>query len=448
MSSPEDRRSSGVDLVVAALAEEHDRHRRWVLETFAWTVVGLPVAAGVFGGNLVAARMMVPLVAVGLASLGAIVLARRGRIHAGFGLIVAIGSVVAIDAHAFLRVSEVAPAYPALLLAVGAIVLGSRELAYATVFLLGVVLVMRIARIATGDGTELWLPSTLDGLTITASVGLVALVDRRRVEGDRRALENALLDLEHQRAHLVALHREANRSAVEARTANAAKSEFLTRVSHELRTPLNTILGYAEMIGEDPGIDASVHDDVSRIEGAGRHLLGLVDEVLDLSRIETGALEVRLESSTLEVLLKPVIDDAHPGRNDNQLTVIVDDATAELDLERTRQVLGNLLSNACRFTERGTITVRATATADEVTLEVRDTGIGIRAERIPFVFQPFVQAEADTAYRYGGTGLGLTIVRQLVRVMRGRVEVESELGRGSLFRVVLPRRGEAPSVHT
>jgi signal transduction histidine kinase/CheY-like chemotaxis protein len=229
-----------------------------------------------------------------------------------------------------------------------------------------------------------------------------------------------------------------------AEAANAAKSQFLANMSHELRTPLNAIIGYSEMLEEeaaDQGHDSYVPD-LQKIRTAGRHLLALINDVLDLSKIEAGKLDLYIESFDLREAVAEVATTVEPlvARNHNSLVVrcAPDVGTMRSDLTRVRQVLLNLLSNASKFTERGTITLVARREAREVILEVSDTGIGMTPEQMGKLFEPFSQAETSTSKKYGGTGLGLAITRRFCALMGGDVTVASEPGRGTTFTARLP----------
>ena len=229
-----------------------------------------------------------------------------------------------------------------------------------------------------------------------------------------------------------------------AEAANAAKSQFLANMSHELRTPLNAIIGYSEMLEEeaaDQGHESYVPD-LQKIRTAGRHLLALINDVLDLSKIEAGKLELYIESFDLREAVAEVATTVEPlvARNHNSLVVrcAADVGTMRSDLTRVRQVLLNLLSNASKFTERGTITLAVRREGREIILEVSDTGIGMTPEQMGKLFEPFSQAETSTSKKYGGTGLGLAITRRFCGLMGGDVTVTSEPGRGTTFAVRLP----------
>jgi len=242
---------------------------------------------------------------------------------------------------------------------------------------------------------------------------------------------------------------ELKRAKEAAEAANAAKSAFVASMSHELRTPLNAIIGYSEMLLED-AVDEereSAAADLRRITVAGQHLLGLIDDVLDFSKLEAGRMQLVPESFDLVTLLHDTIDTMRPlfAKSGNSLLADIDPATATMfaDPQRVRQVVLNLLSNACKFTHKGEVLVRAYLTQDGdapamTVIEVRDTGIGMSAEQIEKLFTEFVQADSSMTRRYGGTGLGLAISQRFCRMMGGAIEVHSEPGTGSTFTVKLP----------
>jgi signal transduction histidine kinase/CheY-like chemotaxis protein len=233
-----------------------------------------------------------------------------------------------------------------------------------------------------------------------------------------------------------------------AEEASRAKSSFLANMSHELRTPLNAIIGYSEMLqeeAEDRGVP-ELGADLRKVHGAGRHLLALINDILDLSKIESGKMELLLETFEIGSLLEDVASTIHPlvEKNHNHLEVrgAAQAGTMHADVTRLRQVLFNLLSNACKFTERGSIVLEVAREggeeSDEVVFRLTDSGIGMTPEQQSRLFEAFMQADASTSRRFGGTGLGLAISRRFCRMMGGDIAVASEPGRGSTFTVRLP----------
>jgi len=226
------------------------------------------------------------------------------------------------------------------------------------------------------------------------------------------------------------------------------KSEFLANMSHELRTPLNAIIGYSEMLQEDAADLGAEQftEDLKKINAAGKHLLELINAVLDLSKIEAGRMELYLESFDVPSLVRDIAAVIQPlaGKNANELEVHCagEIGSMRADLTKVRQALFNLLSNACKFTERGTVSLtveRETAEGQEwLSFGVRDSGIGMTPEQLGRLFAAFSQADAATTRKYGGTGLGLALSRRLCRMMGGDVMVESEPGHGSTFTIRLP----------
>jgi signal transduction histidine kinase len=218
-------------------------------------------------------------------------------------------------------------------------------------------------------------------------------------------------------------------------------------MSHELRTPLNAIIGLTEMMVKNAARFGTekAQEPLQRVNRAGTHLLGLINQVLDLSKIEAGKLELNPQAVQLAPLIKEVIGTAGQlaEKNKNRLIVEAQENVGALtaDSMRLKQILLNLLSNACKFTKEGEIALRVHKVADGrdwVELAVADSGIGMTAEQQAKLFQDFTQAESLTARRYGGTGLGLAISRKLARMMGGDVTVTSEPGKGSVFTVRLP----------
>jgi signal transduction histidine kinase len=256
------------------------------------------------------------------------------------------------------------------------------------------------------------------------------------------AIENAQLYAAAQEARLLA------------ESANRAKSEFLANMSHELRTPLNAIIGYSEMLAED-AIDQGeemLADDLKKIFDSALHLLALINDILDLSKIEAGRITLDLDWFGVNSLIDSVLSPIQPLVKKNNNSLIVDGA-ADLgsmwtDSVKIRQSLLNLLSNACKFTENGQVTLRVTRRfqpeGDWLEFSVRDTGIGMTPEQVAGLFQPFTQADSSTTRKYGGTGLGLVITQRFCRMLGGDVTVESDYGRGSTFTLRLPAETASP----
>jgi len=233
-----------------------------------------------------------------------------------------------------------------------------------------------------------------------------------------------------------------------AESANLAKSQFLANMSHELRTPLNAIIGYAEMLqedAEDNGDTASVQD-LNRVLVAAKHLLSLLNEILDLSKIEAGRMDVVAAAFEPGDVLSELIETVRPlaEQNGNTLTLHADEdaPAAHSDAMKLRQCVLNLLSNACKFTKNGRVDVRYERRErngiDHLFITVSDSGIGMSTEHLARLFQPFVQADPTITQQYGGTGLGLTITRRLTQLLGGDVSVESELGHGATFTLAIP----------
>ena len=233
--------------------------------------------------------------------------------------------------------------------------------------------------------------------------------------------------------------------------ASQHKSQFLANMSHELRTPLNAIIGVSEMLREDAEALKQDLEPLDRVLGAARHLLALINDILDLSKIEAGRMELHLETFSLVPVIKDVAKTIEPmaTKNDNRLVIdcLASLGTIHADQTRFRQSLLNLASNANKFTEKGTITIAAHQGQengrDWITVAVADTGIGMTPEQMGKLFQEFSQASSATASKYGGTGLGLAISKRFCQMMGGDITVESEPGCGSTFTIRLPRIVEA-----
>ena len=234
----------------------------------------------------------------------------------------------------------------------------------------------------------------------------------------------------------------------DAEAANRTKSAFLANMSHELRTPMNAIIGYSEMLAEeaeDAGVEEFIPD-LNKIQSAGKHLLSLINDILDLSKIESGKMTVYLEPFDVKSLVEDVAATVKPllAKNNNQLILNIQPDLGPMtsDLTKVRQTLFNLLSNASKFTENGTITLSTqldqSGLSSNVTFAVQDTGIGMTPEQCGKLFQAFSQADASTTRKYGGTGLGLAISRRFCQILGGDITVASIPGTGSTFTVILP----------
>jgi PAS domain S-box-containing protein len=245
---------------------------------------------------------------------------------------------------------------------------------------------------------------------------------------------------------------ELYRAKVAAEVASRAKSTFLANMSHELRTPLNAIIGYSDMLLEEAR-DTDQEDfieDLERVNHAGRHLLGMISDILDLATIDVGRMEVERSRFVLRSLLDDVLMLVKPlaEQNNNALHIDMEQIPETLysDASKLRQILLNLLSNACKFTNAGSVSLRVLVNEGQqaacLTFEVIDTGIGIAPEQLARLFEPFTQADESPTRRYGGTGLGLAITRRLCEMLGGTLAVESVPGRGSTFRVKLPLQEE------
>jgi signal transduction histidine kinase len=284
--------------------------------------------------------------------------------------------------------------------------------------------------------------------SILTFVGLVLWSARVLRETDKERMD--LLSLEKEaRAHAENARAEAEAARSEAERANNSKTDFLAVMSHELRTPLTAIMGYEELLSD--GITGPVTElqrqQLGRINASARHLLGLIDEILTFARVDIGRERIRWESMSINHTLTDAISLLEPMASAKNLKIVVklldEDQAIQTDGTKLRQMLVNILSNAIKFTDQGDVHVGCAVNEGMLEVRIADTGVGIAAENIDYVFEPFWQAEQTATRKTGGTGLGLSVTRKLARLLGGDVTVASRLGSGTTFLLMLPMKAPA-----
>ncbi|MGB3067961.1 MAG: ATP-binding protein [Ottowia sp.] len=301
------------------------------------------------------------------------------------------------------------------------------------------------------ESPQLTVFASILGIFVTSSVfAFHSYLQSKRFVRSRKLLEEQNVTLEEQNRKIEEKSLQLEQAKEAADTANRSKSLFLANMSHELRTPLNAIIGYSELLveeAEDTGDEAMIPD-LQKIHRAGKHLLGLINDVLDLSKIEAGKMEVHLEEVELAPILQDVVDtvQALAEQRGNRLLLEADaPGRMHTDVTKLRQVLFNLLGNSAKFTENGQIHLRvrreALAAGDWLVFEVEDTGIGMTPEQQAGLFQPFSQADSSTTRKYGGTGLGLALCRHFSHMLGGDISMRSAEGEGTTFTMRLPADG-------
>jgi signal transduction histidine kinase len=264
-----------------------------------------------------------------------------------------------------------------------------------------------------------------------------------KVQEYNLALANKVKELEQRTAELVITTMKAQTAQEQAKAANHAKSRFLANISHELRTPLNAIMGYTEILQEEfqEQGDNNYLSDLQKVAGASKHLLNLIDNILDISKIEAGKIEVHWQEFDLAKVIVEAADTILPllSQNNNSLTVQTDYlGSVYADIIKVRQCLLNLLSNANKFSQNSTIVLFTKREPQWIALGVSDQGIGFPSEQIEHLFRPFTQADDSSTRRYGGNGLGLAITKEFCELMGGRIHIHSIAGQGSTVTLRLP----------
>ncbi|MEO8908778.1 MAG: HAMP domain-containing sensor histidine kinase [Gemmatimonadaceae bacterium] len=337
---------------------------------------------------------------------------------------------------------------PALLMDEGPAGVLTRRLLPAAIFVPILMGTIRLAGESAGIYEAEFGVSLFSVATILTFVGLVLWSARVLRETDKERVDLLVLEKE-ARAHAEYARSEAEAARAEAERANNSKTDFLAVMSHELRTPLTAIMGYEELLSD--GITGPVTElqrqQLGRISVSARHLLGLIDEILTFARVDIGREQVRWESisvnNTLADAAVLVESMAAAKRLDLVVTLLDEDQAIQTDGTKLRQMLVNLLSNGIKFTEKGDVHLGCAINAGILEVTIADTGVGIAAENIEYLFEPFWQAEQTATRKTGGTGLGLSVTRKLARLLGGDVTVASRLGAGATFLLTLPMKAPA-----
>ena len=297
---------------------------------------------------------------------------------------------------------------------------------------------------ASPAGFAVWLATA----ALAGALGALAWLFLRSGRRQRRELEREVAE---RTSELMSVNTQLMIAMEQAQTASKAKSAFLANMSHELRTPLNAILLYSELSAEDAKErgDHGMVADLGKIQGAGRHLLAMIDDVLDLARLEAGRMTLNPEPTDLHALLVDLAEQLKPvvAKRNNRFELNLDPflGTHTLDAGKLRQIVSNLVSNAAKFTEGGEVSLMVTAPQGHLRIVVKDTGIGLDAGQAQRLFQAFAQGDESTAKKRGGAGLGLALAQSLVEFLGGELGVESEPGRGATFTVELPLGETTPA---
>ena len=294
-------------------------------------------------------------------------------------------------------------------------------------------------KVVSKHGEETAVVTILHDLTEAEEKARLYEQVKRHSEELREKVREATAELAEQNELL-------RRQAFQLEQASAAKSQFLANVSHELRTPLNAIMGYTHLLleGVSGDLSAPQQDKLTRVDANARHLLAVINDLLDISRIESGKMPVQVERVLLPELIDEVMTEVEPVIAGTRLAVTRELAPAlpeiRTDRQKVKQIVLNLLSNALKFTPQGSVAIRLEhlPTTDEISIAVSDTGIGIAEENQKTIFEAFEQANSSYARRQGGTGLGLSICRRLAQLLEGRILLVSQLGEGSTFTLFLP----------